>query len=147
MGAFLWRFTLDRKLTDLNKSIAKNVAIIKSYETVERDYILVQKQLSQAKSAMKSQQDFLKVIADIERLTPTEVWYDRITLTPESVNLTAYAASLPGFGKFLTLVQTDPLFSGVSIGKIESSTTKGAQMQFDISMKIAEAAAKTGAKK
>ena len=28
MGAFLWRFSLDRELTDLKKSIAKNVAII-----------------------------------------------------------------------------------------------------------------------
>ena len=147
MGAFLYRFTLDRTLTDLNKSIAKNVAVIKSYEQVERDYVLAQKQLTQAKSAMKSQQDVLKIISDLERLTPSEVWYDRITLTPESINLTAYAASLPGFGRFLTLVQADPLFNGVRIGKIESSTAKGAQMQFDISMTLAGSTQKAGAKK
>jgi hypothetical protein len=147
MGAFLWRFTLDRQLTDLNKAIAKDVAVIKSYEQIERDYILTQKQLSQARLAMASQKNALKMISDIERITPREVWYDRITITPSSVSLTAYAASLPGFGQFLTLVQMDPLFNGVRIGKIESSTAKGAQMQFDISMTLANAPTPTGTKK
>lgn len=136
MGAFLWRFALDRNLTDLRNAIKKDIAVIKSYEQVERDYILAQKQLAQAKTALSSQTLVLKTVSDIERITPSEVWYDRITFSPTSLTLTAYAASLPGFGQFLTLLQTDPLFSGIKIGKIESSTTKGAQMQFDISMEF-----------
>ncbi len=136
MGAFLWRFALDRNLTDLRKAIARDIAVIKSYEQVERDYILTQKQLTQAKSAMSSQDSVIKTIADIERITPSEVWYDRISFTPTTLSMTAYAASLPAFGQFLSLVQTDPLFGGVKIGKLESSTTKGAQMQFDIAMEF-----------
>lgn len=136
MGAFLWRFALDRNLTDLRKAIAKDIAVIKSYEQVERDYVLAQKQLAQAKTALSSQTQVLKTIADIERITPSEVWYERISFTPTSLSFTAYAASLTGFGQFLTQVQTDPLFSGIKIGKLESSATKGAQMQFDISMEF-----------
>lgn len=136
MGAFLWRFALDRNLTDLRKAIAKDIAVIKSYEQVERDYVLAQKQLAQAKTALTSQTQVLKTIADIERITPSEVWYERISYTPTSLTFTAYAASLTGFGQFLTMVQADPLFSGIKIGKLESSATKGAQMQFDISMEF-----------
>lgn len=134
MGAFLYRFTLDRTLTDLHKSMDKDVAVIKSYEQIERDFTLAQKQVAQAKLALSTQDTVLKTMTEIGRITPSAVWYDRITLSPTSLVLTAYAASLPAFGQFLTAVQTDPLFSGVGIGKIENSSAKGAQLQFDVTI-------------
>jgi len=139
IGAFLYRFTLDRSLTDLRKSIAKNVAIVKSYDQVERDFTLAQKQVNQAKLALGSQSTMLKTLEKIQTITPKEVWYDRLNFTPEGIALTAYAASLPGFGRFLNSVQTDSQFNGVRIGRIESSSAKGAQMQFDISITLAGA--------
>lgn len=147
MGAFLYRFTLDRKLTDLRKQIDKNVAVVKSYDQIERDFILAQKQLSQAKTTLNSQELIIKTINEVGRITPTEVWFDRITLTPSNLSMTAYAASLPAFGQFLTTVQSSPIFNGVRVGKIESSATKGAQLQFDISMELAGGIKKVEAKK
>lgn len=146
MGAFLYRFALDRNLTDLRKSIDKNVAIIKSYEQVERDFILAQKQVSSAKVSLAEQELLLKILSDIERITPNEIWYDRVNLTPSTLSLTAYAASLQSFGQFLTAVQQDPLFNGVSISKIESSVVNGAQMQFEIAMSLKGATPQQGKK-
>lgn len=134
MGAFLYRFTLDRTLTDLRKSIAKDSAVVKSYDQVERDFILAQKQVAQAKLALSSQEMLLKTFSTITQITPNEVWYDRITLSPTNLSVTAYAATLPGFGRYLTAVQSSPLFKSVSLAKLESSTTKGAQLQFDLSL-------------
>lgn len=136
MGAFLYRFSLDRSLTDIRKSIDKDVAVIKSYEQVERDFNLTQKQVNAAKVAISSQGQLLKIFNDISRITPNEVWYDRVNLSPNSLSLTAYAASIAAFGQFLTLVETDPLFNSVRVGKIESSSAKGAQIQFDIAMEL-----------
>lgn len=146
MGAFLYRFTLDRTLTDLGKKIAKDVAVIKSYEQVERDFSLAQKQVIQAKAAMDSQKLVLKTLNTLEQITPTDVWYDRITLTPSAITVNALSASLPGFGRYLTAVQTNPLFTGIRVGKIESSGTRGAQLQFDLGAKIV-GETKQGAKK
>ena len=92
--------------------------------------------MNQAKLALSSQETLLKVLANLEKITPRDVWYDRVTLSPSTLALTAYAASLSSFGQFLTMVQTDPLFKGIRIDSIESSSAKGAQMQFDISMEI-----------
>lgn len=147
MGAFLWRFTLDRSLTDLRKSIAKDTAVIKSYEQVERDFVLAQKQVTQAKTALDSQSQSLKVFTALTSATSEEIWYEKISLTSSTLSLTAYSSSLPGFGGFLTAIQKDPAFSAIRIGKIESSTSKGAELQFDISMNIADSQPKTGAKK
>lgn len=142
MGAFLYRFALDRTLTDLRKSIAKDVAVVKSYEQVERDFLLAQKQITQATKAISSQDTILTTLNTLHGVTPGEVWYDRISLSSTALSLTAYSTSLAGFGQFLTAVQANPKFSGVSVGKIESSTAKGAQVQFDVNITLAEAGKK-----
>lgn len=137
MGAFLWRFALDRELTDLRKAIARDVAVVNSYEQVERDFVLAQKQVTQVKITLAQQQRMLTILNDIQRVTPSDIWYDRITLSSSTLLLTAYSASLSGFGQFLTAVQRDPLFSGVRLEKVESSSARGAQMQFDVSLTLA----------
>ena len=138
MGAFLWRFTLDRSLTDLRKSIAKDVAIIKSYEQVERDYVIAQKQVKTAKAALRTQTQILDFFAELAKITPPDVWYEKVSMTPDSINLTAYAGSLPGFGQYLNAIQKSPKFDRVRLGKLETSTTKGASMQFDIAANVEE---------
>jgi len=134
MGTFLWRFSLDRELTDLRKNIARDVAIVKSYEQIERDFVLAQKQVTQIKVARKDQDQLLMAVSEISKVTPQEVWFDRMTLSPSEISLTAYASSLPSFGQFLTLVQANPNLSKVRVGKLESSSTSGAAIQFEIAM-------------
>jgi len=136
MGTFLWRFQLDRELTDLRRSIAKEVAVIKSYETVERDFVLAQKQLTQIGQVLADQEKIRQSLKEIELITPNEVWYDRITISPAEVNLTAYAATLPGFGQFINRIQVSPIFSQVRVGEIESSNARGSQIKFDVLMGI-----------
>ncbi len=146
MGAFFWRFALDRELTDLRKSITKNVAVVKSYEQVERDYILAQKQVDEAKKILNSQKIITQTLSDLQQITTNEIWYDRITLSPTNMSLTAYAANLVSFGRYLTAVQNNKKFSSIRVGKLESSATKGAQIQFDLSVNLGEST-KTGNKK
>lgn len=134
MGTFLWRFSLDRELTDLRKQIAKEVAVIKSYEQVEKDFVLAQKQIAQIKTTSEEQQRILLALQEIERITPAEVWFDRMALSPNEVTLSAYAATLPGFGQFIQAAQADPIFPQVRVGKVEGSNTRGAQIQFDITL-------------
>ncbi|KKU45347.1 MAG: hypothetical protein UX62_C0037G0006 [Microgenomates group bacterium GW2011_GWA2_46_7] len=136
MGTFLWRFSLDRELTDLRKTIASQVAIVKSYDQIERDFILAQKQVAQIKTTINEQDQLLLAIAEIAKVTPQEVWFDRMTISPSDISLVAYASTLPSFGQFLTLVQANPNFSQVKVGKIESSGLSGAAVQFDIAMTI-----------
>ncbi|MFH1244639.1 MAG: PilN domain-containing protein [bacterium] len=136
MGTFLWRFSLDRELTDLRKTIIKEVAIVKSYDQIERDFILAQKQVAQIKTTISDQDQLLLAIADISKVTPPGVWFDRMIISPSDISLTAYAVTLPSFGQFLTLVQNNPNFSQVTVSKIESSELDGASVQFEMAMTI-----------
>ncbi|MFZ2199605.1 MAG: PilN domain-containing protein [Microgenomates group bacterium] len=136
MGTFLYRFTLDRQLTDLRKSITKQVAIIKSYDQIERDYVLSQKQLAKAKDAIESQNLTINTLSELAKITPADVWFEKIGLTKESLGLTAYSSSLTGFGQFLTTIQKDPMFRNINLAKLETSSAKGAQIQFEINSTI-----------
>lgn len=134
MGAFLWRFSLDRELTDLKKSIAKNVAIIKSYEQIERDFVLTQKRLATAKTVIAQQKAITEELSTLASVTPLDVWYEKLTITPTSTTLSAYSRSLPGFSQFLSAIQKDNRYSSVSVARIQDGGVQNAQMQFEISM-------------
>lgn len=134
MGAFLWRFTLDRQLTDLKKSIAKDVAVIKSYDQIERDFILTQKRVENAKSVIAEQKAITDELARLAAATPVDVWYDKLTITPDSSSISAYSKSLPGFNQFLATLEQDPSYKGVSIARIQNGGVQGAQMQFEMSL-------------
>ncbi len=142
MGAFLWRFSLDRELTDLKKSIAKNVAIIKSYEQIERDFVLTQKRLATAKTVIGQQKAITEELSVLASSTPVDVWYEKLTLSPTSTTLSAYSRSLPGFSQFLSSVQSNPRYTGVSVARIQDGGAQNAQMQFEISMSRAKESAK-----
>lgn len=135
MGTFLWRFSLDRASTDLRKEIAKEVAVIKSYEQIERDFSLAQKQITQISATTKEQQKLLDGIEEIEKMMPTGVWLEKMTVNPTEISLTAYAADLPGFGTFISRVQQNTNFSQVRVGKIASSS-RGSQIQFEVNLSM-----------
>ncbi len=134
MGAFLWRFSLDRELTDLKKSIAKNVAVIKSYEQIERDFVLTQKRLDTAKVVISQQKIITNEFLTLSQITPQDVWYEKLTVSPKSTIITAYSRSLPGFSQLLTALQNDPRYSSISVSRIQDGGVANAQMQFEISM-------------
>jgi hypothetical protein len=134
MGAFLWRFSLDRELTDLKKSIAKNVAVIKSYEQIEREFVLTQKRLDIAKTVITQQKAVMDELELLAKVTPFDVWYEKLTITPTQTNISAYSRSLPGFSTLLSLIQSDTRYSGVSVARIQDGGVQNAQMQFEISM-------------
>lgn len=138
MAAFLYRFSLDRKLTDLRKSIAKDITIIKSYEQVEREYVIAQKQVAKAKEVMGTQTLVIDTLSEIGKITPPDVWFEKIGITKNSVTLTAYAGSLVGFGQFLATIQLDPMFKKINLSRLETSATDGAQIQFEVSANIGD---------
>lgn len=134
MGAFLWRFSLDRQLTDLKKSIAKNVAIIKSYEQIERNFVLTQKRLNSAKTIINKQNAITGELTTLSTVTPSEIWYDKLTVTPTSTMFSAYSKSLFSFSKFLGALQKNTRYSSVSISRIQDGGIDEAQIQFEVTL-------------
>jgi hypothetical protein len=132
MGAFLWRFGLDRKLTNLRKEIQQQVAVIESYSQIEEEFVLAQKRVNHAKGTIERQEEVKRLLTKIQTVTPADVWYERITVSPSTISMTAHASSLPGFSRLLAGLQNDPDFRTVNVASIADGGLKGAQLSFDI---------------
>ncbi|KKU89300.1 MAG: hypothetical protein UY18_C0001G0032 [Microgenomates group bacterium GW2011_GWF2_47_9] len=139
MFAFLYRFTLDRKLTDLNKEMKQQEAVINSYQTLEADFLLAQARINSIKEISDSQAKLLSMVNILHELTPQDVWYERLTISNTNVTMSAYSSSLAGFSRLITAFQNEPLFKSVNVGNIEDGGAKGAQLRFDISLIHGEA--------
>lgn len=139
MAAFLWRFGQDRQLTNLRREIDQQKAIIASYAQLETQFTLAQKQVNFAKPVLANQDKFQDTLEVIQSITPTDVWYERLTISDKSMSLTAYSASLSGFSRLLVALQRDPRFNSVSVGSIEDGGVRGAQLRFDVTLGFQEA--------
>lgn len=134
MMAFLWRFSLDRKLTNLRRDIDQQKAVIASNAELETKFVLLQKRVNFVKPAIALQKKQVETLELIQNLTPSDVWYERLAVTETGVTMTAYSASLSGFSRLLTAFQRRPEFKSVSVGTIEDGGASGAQLRFDITL-------------
>lgn len=138
VGAFLFRFGLDRRLTDLRRSTQKEVAMIQSYSQVEHDFRLTQAQLDLVDPMIEQQEVMNSFLEYFSNIIPTDVWFERFSITNRDIVITAYSGSINGFSQFLSALQSDKRFSSINVSSIEGGTVEGAQLQFEISMKFAE---------
>lgn len=132
VGAFLMRFGLDRKLTNVRNDMQKEVDIILSYKELENDFVLAQKRISFIAPVVKRQAFLVSIVDELARSTPLDVWYERITINPASISLTGNANSIAGFSRFLNTIKRNGFFESIKIGNIESGTEKGSQIKFEI---------------
>jgi hypothetical protein len=89
IGAFLSRFYLDRKNSDLSDVIRQQKAIIESTQNFENDFVLLQKKLSIISQYYKNQPEYQTKIATLIESTPPNITYDNLQLNSESQNVTA----------------------------------------------------------
>jgi len=138
MVVVLWKFTLDRQLTDLRKEIKQESAVISSYAEMEEEFLLTQKTINFAKPVLASQKALSEVLVLIQSLTPTDVWFEKLSISDSGVSFAAYSASLSGFSRFLTAIQSEKTFSAVRIQSIESGGVEGAALKFEMSLGYGE---------
>lgn len=138
VGAFLFRFGLDRKLTNLRKSIDEELATIRSYESIEDEYRVMQKRVQFLSPVVEEQEKKKKVFQSLVEVTPKDVWYQQVNIGKENVNLNAYSASLNGFGRYISLLQKSDEFRTINVGGVTSGSQEGSQLEFNLNLQYEE---------
>lgn len=138
MLTFLWRFGLDRKLTNIRRDIAQEVAVVNSYSELEEEFTLAQRSVNYAKKSIDRQEEVVELIELVQSVTPSDVWYERFSLSPTTITITAYSSSLNGFSRYLSALQHEPRFIGVNVASIEDGGGREAQLAFNVTLTYAE---------
>lgn len=128
--AFISRFSLDRRLTDLKEEISQKQAILEANVSLEQDIRLVQDHLVKIKQTTANQSIPLDTLILLQTLLPEDVYVDSLDVTPDRMTVAAIADSTYGFSQFLTNLQAAKQFSRIDIGDIKKNKETGIEFKF-----------------
>lgn len=121
--SFITRFTLDRKVTDLNSSINQKKQIILSYGDIEENFRTIQEKISQYKQT-EQETNIVDTFANISNIMPEGIILQELAIRPTSVIISGKTLSQSSFNLLVNNLQISSDFSNVNISEIESSKSE-----------------------
>lgn len=128
--AFISRFSLDRKLTDLNDEVSQKQAIIDANHEFEANFRTLQDKLATINTLMNAPQTTSQVLSTIQSLLPNDVHLDTLNIDNQRVVGNVVANTTAGFSQVVANLQASSIFSQVDIGDVNRSPTTGIQFTF-----------------
>jgi len=128
--AFISRFSLDRKLTDLTEEVNQKQAIINANVDFEKQIKSLQANLSTTRKILSTQSGPVDIVSTLETLIPPDVYLTTIELSTKKLSIAAVAGSTQGFSQFLANLQATKQLKNVLLGDINRSPTRGIEFQF-----------------
>ncbi len=135
--SFASRFSLDRKVTDLNQEINKKVAIIESYAGLESEFRSAQEKLSQY-SELEKQRNLTEVFEQISTVTPPEVVVTQLMVKQDGLSISGSTLSQTAFNQLINNLQLSPSFTDIRIDSVEN-TDDSSGYEFRLQAKLKNA--------
>jgi len=149
ISVFISRFWLDRKNSDLSEISRQKQAILESAVPFETEFIGLQKRLSYIKNFYSSQPEYNKQISSLISSTPTDLFYEKISVSADdetkttTIDTSLIAYKEESIVSFVTNLMLNPDISQVEITKIEK---KEKENQYSVSLVLYFKAAKAETK-
>lgn len=128
-GAFLSRFWLDRKNSDLSEKLRQQRAILNSTQTFEREFRLFQSRLEEISNEFNKKHQPIDPLLVISKSMPLDVLLSDFKFSESKkgvqVNLKTQIFSEAGLAKFIDQLMAQEEISSVRIGTIEKEEGKG----------------------
>lgn len=137
MGAFLSRFWLDAKNSDLNETIKEKTAIVSSTSDFEKEFRLLQKKIEVfAKTADQNQApELFKTVASY---LPAGVILTNLSLDGEGLQIKGTAVSEQFLAQFMTNLESANKFKEVTLSQIASSQEGETLITFTLTITLKE---------
>lgn len=135
--AFISRFSLDRKLTDLKEEVTQKRAIIQANQSFESDIRSLQFQLTKIKDLFAEQRKPWDLFSRIQSYLPPDTVLESFELGGDKLSISAVSGSTEGFSIFLSRLQSDKTITAVDLGDATKEALTG--IRFKLSAKIATA--------
>lgn len=121
--SFASRFTLDRRVTDLNESIHQKRIIAESYGPLENNFRLAQEKIKSYEQ-IEQTNNLVEVFPKLQRVVPKNIQLVDLLVEPNGISLEAVAASNNALNLFINNLQLSPDFSEVTVSRIETRGEK-----------------------
>jgi Tfp pilus assembly protein PilN len=128
--AFISRFSLDRKLTDLKEEISQKQDIIQANLLFERDIRRLQDKLGKIQKLTASTVTPLDTLQFFQSIIPNGVYFRSYNHEGNRITIQANAGSTDSFTQFLANMQASKLIANVEIGEVTRDPVMGIQFAF-----------------
>lgn len=118
--AFLYRFSLDMQLTDLQSRIKQQQNIVAYSKSNEEKYRNLQERLSFASTLSKKADESVNIMEDIVKLAPADLTFSTLTISEDKIHLDASLQSSLSLNAFIKALKEHPKIQGVSLDRIEN---------------------------
>lgn len=135
MGAFLSRFWLDARNSDLNEEINIAKAQVMAYEPVETEFRLMQKRLLIA-SQLYSEENVSLHVDSLSQYLPTDVFLNSISVIDDSFQIKATSLSERSILQYIVNLESLEIFDDIVLSQISSSIDNESYMTFTLSTKL-----------
>lgn len=120
MLAFLSRFWLDARLTDLNELIKQKQTIISSQKDFEKEFRELQKRIAIFAALSKKEPKATTLIREISSRTPGGVLLSSLSIAEDKVLIRAIAESERSVAQFITNLESSDIYQSVILSGVDS---------------------------
>jgi Tfp pilus assembly protein PilN len=128
--AFISRFSLDRKLTDLNDEVLQKQAIIDANHEFETEFRTLQDTVTKIQTLLAVPPITTNALTTIAELLPIDVHLETLDITNERVIGNVVANTTGGFSQMVANLQAASIFRQVEMGDVQRSPTAGIRFTF-----------------
>ena len=133
--AFLSRFWLDAKITDLNDQIKQKSSIISSFSPLEKKFRQVQIKLSVFSTLTSNGQLVSKTIKTVYSYLPPDVFLNSFSYKDRGSNINATTLSEQSISQLIANLDSLGLFSKISLDQVNSQKNK-ASLNFNLTVTL-----------
>jgi Tfp pilus assembly protein PilN len=134
--AFILRFSLDRKITDLNEQINDKIAIIQANSTFETQYRILQKRFIEIGKIFATQDVSLNTLKYLETITPPGVKFESVSISENNLLISALADSNLSLSIFISNLKKSDKLTQVNLTSLNKNLTQASQITFQITSTI-----------
>ncbi len=141
--SFASRFTIDRRITDLNTSILQKQIIIESYGDLEQNVRNVQKKID-SYLQIEQQEDLTAVFPVLTAVTPPDVTLTDLQMRPGRVTLTGLTQSNVSLGVLINNLQVSGRFNDITVERIGTAKDTNSGLAFKINATVKKVITQNG---
>jgi hypothetical protein len=125
LGAFAYRFVLDREVIDLGDKIKQEQTIVSLSEESEKEFRSLQDKLAFIKETNEVATNEVALMDSLIRLATGRILFTSLSITPLGIQMEGSARSIGSLNTFVEDLRKEPQIGSVSLGTIESRVDQG----------------------
>lgn len=134
--AFIYRFSLDRKITDLKEEIDQKAAIIEANQGFETQFRNLQKRTQQIGLLFQNQDTSVKVLRHLQSITPSGVQFNSFTYSGDAVTINALVTTNSDLSLFLNDLKNSPLLTKINVTSLSKKSAGASETSLEIQAQV-----------